>query len=177
MSYTPVDEVRFDRHGQPIFSSWWGDFKAFLSRGSVVELGVGVILGAAFGNVVSSFVEDIAGPPLGLLFQGRNLADMFVVLKHGKTPGLRYITLADAQADGAITENYGRFAQHSLNFVVISFAIFIAIRGISALRRSKAVKERDAAEYKECGECFAKMELKARRCRFCTSYVGAPEDD
>lgn len=113
------------------------EFREFAVRGNVVDLAVGVIVGAAFGKIVSSFVDDLIMPLVGLLFQA-DYSNLFIVLKPGKTEGTLYNTLAAAKADGAATLNYGLFLSTVLNFVIVAFAIFLVVKAINKLRREPA---------------------------------------
>ena len=126
------------------------EFREFAMKGNVVDLAVGVIIGAAFGAIVSSLVTDIVMPPLGLLLGGVDFKDFFVVLKDAPVvlkdapggappPGGGYPTLAAARAAGAVTLNYGLFLNAVLNFVVVAWAIFLLVRGMNRMRRREAV--------------------------------------
>ena len=140
------------------------EFKAFLMRGNVVDLAVAVVLGAAFGAIVTSFVNDILMPPIGLALGRVNFADMFASLS-----GQSYPSLAAAKAAGAPTVNYGVFINTIINFVIISFVIFMLIRVIN---RFTAKPEAAAAPTtKECAYCASMIPLKAKRCPQCTSEL------
>jgi large conductance mechanosensitive channel len=113
------------------------DFREFAMRGNVVDLAVGVVLGAAFGGIVKSLVDDVIMPPLGLLIGGVDFSNLFVTLKYGlKQPG-PYASLADAKAAGATTINFGVFVNTVINFTIIAFAIFLLVRMINRLYRKK----------------------------------------
>ena len=115
------------------------EFREFAVKGNVVDLAVGVIIGAAFGTIVSSLVADLVMPPLGLLLGGVDFKDFFVVLREGLKAPSPYATLADAKAAGAVTMNYGLFFNAVLNFLVVAWAIFLLVRGMNRLRRQEAV--------------------------------------
>ena len=119
------------------------EFQEFAVRGNVVDLAVGVIIGAAFGAIVSSLVADIVMPPLGLLLGGVDFRDFFVVLKDPSVAAPPYMghypTLAAAKAAGAVTLNYGLFLNAVLNFLVVAWAIFLLVRGMNRMRRQEAV--------------------------------------
>jgi large conductance mechanosensitive channel len=115
------------------------EFREFAVKGNVVDLAVGVIIGVAFGAVVSSLVADIIMPPLGLLLGGVDFKDFFVVLREGLKAPAPYATLADAKAAGAVTLNYGLFLNAVLNFLVVAWAIFLLVRAMNRLRRQQAV--------------------------------------
>ena len=115
------------------------EFREFAVKGNVVDLAVGVIIGAAFGSIVSSLVADIVMPPLGLLLGGVDFKDFFVVLRDGAKAAAPYANLADAKAAGAVTLNYGLFLNAVLNFLVVAWAIFLLVRAMNRLRRQEAV--------------------------------------
>ncbi|HEV8308166.1 MAG TPA: large-conductance mechanosensitive channel protein MscL [Methylomirabilota bacterium] len=137
------------------------EFREFALRGNVVDLAVAVILGAAFGRIVSSFVNDIVMPPIGLMVGGVDFATLFINL--GSQP---YATLKDAKAAGAPTINYGLFFQTIVDFLIIAFVIFLAVRQINRLKRPAAVP---ASPTRECPHCLTAIPLKATRCAHCTS--------
>ena len=141
----------------------WNDFKAFLLRGNVVDLAVALVLGAAFGRIVSSLVDDMLMPPLGLALGGADFKELFVDLSgHG------YRTLAEATAAGAATLRYGLFLNTIVNFVVVAFAIFLLIRQLGRMFPRKAP---DAPVTRECPFCLSAIPLSARRCAHCTSEI------
>lgn len=141
------------------------EFKAFATRGNVVDMAVGIIIGAAFGKIVASFVADILMPPIGLLLGGVDFTNLFVSLSGGEFP-----TLEAAKAAGAATLNYGVFLSTLLDFVIIAFSIFMMIRLIS---RMKKKEEAPAAEptTKDCPFCLSNIPIKATRCGHCTSEL------
>ncbi len=147
------------------------EFRDFIVRGNVVDMAVGITVGTAFGVVVSSLVRDVVMPPIGLLLSGVDFADFFLVLKAG-SPGGPYVTLAEAQAAGAVTVNYGAFANTLVSFLVVSLAIFILIRAVNRLRRSEK-EERAEAEARRCPYCLSSVPLGATRCAHCTSQLTA----
>jgi large conductance mechanosensitive channel len=120
------------------------EFKEFAMRGNVVDMAVGIIIGAAFGSIVTSLVADIIMPPLGLLLGNVDFTDLFVVLKHGGSPG-PYLTLAAAQQAGAVTLNYGVFINRVLSFLIVAFAVFMLVKGMNTLRRKKETEPEPAA--------------------------------
>ena len=117
----------------------FNEFREFAVKGNVVDLAVGVIIGAAFGAIVSSLVADIVMPPLGLLLGGVDFKDFFVVLRDGVKAAPPYANLADAKTAGAVTLNYGLFLNAVLNFLVVAWAIFLLVRGMNRMRRQEAV--------------------------------------
>lgn len=138
------------------------DFKAFLMRGNVLDLAIAVIIGAAFGAVVTSFVNDLLMPPIGRMLGGVNFADLFVSLS-----GQSYPTLAAAKAAGAPTLNYGAFINTVINFVIVAFVVFMLVRGINRMTAKPAAA--GPATTKECPFCASQISIKARRCPQCTS--------
>jgi large conductance mechanosensitive channel len=146
------------------------DFKEFILRGNVVDLAVAVIIGAAFGTIVTSLVNDIVMPPIGLLLGNVDFTDLFMVLKEGSKAAGPYATLADAQAAGAVTLNYGVFITRIVSFLVVAFAVFMMVRGLNRLKRAE--KEPAAAPVtKECPFCASTIPIKASRCPNCTSQL------
>ncbi len=145
------------------------EFKEFAMRGNVVDMAVGIVIGAAFGTIVKSLVADVIMPPIGLLLGNVDFANLFVVLKQGTTAA-PYASLADAQAAGAVTINYGAFINTIISFVIVAFAIFLLIRQLNALKRKE---EAPAAEptTKDCPFCFSTIAIKATRCPNCTSNL------
>ena len=136
------------------------EFKTFLARGNVVDLAVAVVIGAAFGAIVTSFVNDILMPPIGLLLGSVNFSDLFVSLS-----GREFPTLAAAKAAGAPTLNYGVFLNTVLNFVIVAFAVFMLVKQVNRFKSPPP----PAAPARECPQCATAIPLKARRCPHCTS--------
>jgi large conductance mechanosensitive channel len=147
------------------------EFKEFAMRGNVVDMAVGIIIGAAFGTIVKSLVSDIIMPPIGMLLGNVDFSNLFVVLKAGGVGG-PYASLADAQAAGAVTINYGVFINTIISFIIVAFSVFLIIRSINKLKRET---EAPAAEptTKECPYCFSNISIKAKRCAFCTADLGS----
>jgi large conductance mechanosensitive channel len=148
------------------------EFKAFILRGNVLDLAVGVIVGGAFNAIVKSLVGDIIMPPIGLLLGKVDFADLLLVLKVGDPAG-PYATLADAQAAGAVTINYGLFVNNVVSFVITALAVFLVIKAVNRLKREKKAPPPPALTDKECPYCFTKIPLKATRCPHCTSQLEA----
>jgi len=148
------------------------DFKAFILRGNVVDLAVGIIIGVAFGAIVASFVNDILMPPIGLGLGNIDFANMMVVLKEGATPG-PYASLEAAKAAGATTLNYGVFINTIINFLIVAAVIFFfVVRPIAHMyARRKAAEIPPPATTKECPFCYTAIPIKATRCPNCTSEL------
>lgn len=145
------------------------EFKEFAMRGNVVDMAVGVVLGAAFGAIVTSLVNDLLMPFLGLLLGDADFTNMFVVLSEGSAPG-PYATLALAQEAGAVTLNYGLFINAIISFLIIAFAIFLLIRSINRLQREEEIPPEEPTT-KECTYCYSEIPIKATRCPHCTSEL------
>jgi large conductance mechanosensitive channel len=146
------------------------DFKAFIMRGNVIDMAVGIIIGVAFGLVVNSLVKDVIMPPIGLALGNVDFANLFAVLKEGATPG-PYASLAAAQAAGAVTLNYGVFINAIVNLLIIAAAVFfLIVRPIAKMQARKKVAA-PAATTKECPYCFTAIPVKASRCPNCTSAL------
>lgn len=146
------------------------DFKTFLMRGNVVDLAVGVIIGAAFGAIVKSLVEDVLMPPLGLATGGMDFANKFVVLKEGVKAAAPYASLADAKAAGAVTMNYGLFLNSTVSFLILALCVFMIVR-IVARMQPVAPASAPAAPTKTCGFCTMQIPVAASRCPHCTSTL------
>ena len=143
------------------------EFKEFIMRGNVIDMAVGIIIGVAFGAVVSSLVKDIIMPPIGLLLGNVDFANLFAVIKEGKIAPGPYQTLAQAQDGGAVTINYGLFINFVITFLIVAFVIFMMIRQINRMRRAPAA----APTTKECPYCLSTVPIKATRCGHCTSEL------
>jgi large conductance mechanosensitive channel len=145
------------------------EFKEFALRGNVLDMAVGIIIGAAFGTIVKSLVDDIIMPPIGMLLGGLDFANFFVQLKGGSPSG-PYASLADAQAAGAVTMNYGVFINAVISFVIVAFVLFLLIRGMNRARRQEEAAPA-APTTKECPHCLSVIPIKATRCPHCTSQL------
>jgi large conductance mechanosensitive channel len=147
------------------------EFKEFAMRGNVVDMAVGIVIGAAFGAIVGSFVADVIMPPIGLLLGKVDFSNLFIVLKEG-TAAAPYASLAAAKAAGAVTLNLGLFINTIINFLIITLAVFLVIRSINRMKR-KAEAPAAAPTTKDCPFCFSAIPIKATRCPFCTSNLKA----
>ena len=140
------------------------EFKKFAMRGNVVDMAVGIVIGAAFGKIVSSFVSDVLMPPLGLAMGGMDFGGLFINLGSGSFP-----TLAAAKAAGAPTLNYGLFINTLVDFIIIAFALFMVIKAINRLKKEEVPAK--APDVKKCAECLSDIPLAAKRCKYCASPV------
>lgn len=145
------------------------EFKEFSLKGNVIDMAVGVIIGAAFGSIVTSLVADIIMPPIGLLLGKVDFGNLFVVLSSGKVPG-PYSSLADAKAAGAVTLNYGLFINTVISFAIVSFAVFLLVKNINRLRRLEEAPP-SVPTTSECPFCLSVIPIKAVRCAHCTSEI------
>jgi large conductance mechanosensitive channel len=145
------------------------DFKAFIMKGNVVDMAVGIIIGVAFGAIVGSLVKDVIMPPVGLALGKIDFSNLAIALKQGATPG-PYASLAAAQAAGAVTLNYGLFINTIINFLIIALVVFFfIIRPIARMQAPKKVAAPAAPTTKECPFCYTNIPIKATRCPNCTS--------
>lgn len=146
------------------------EFREFIMRGNVLDLAVGIVIGAAFGGIITSLVNDVIMPPVGLALGQVDFRDLFVLLKEGTTPG-PYASVAAAKAAGAVTLNYGAFINTVINFLIIGFSIFMVVR--VANRLQKKAEPPAAPPAKDCPYCLTSVSLKATRCAHCTSDLKA----
>jgi large conductance mechanosensitive channel len=140
------------------------EFREFAMRGNLLDFAVGIILGAAFGRIITSLVSDIIMPPIGLVLGGIDFSSLFIALKGGPYP-----SVAAAKAAGAPTINYGIFINTIIDFVIVAFVLYLLIRQVNKMQRPKPV----TATTKPCPYCTSDIPLKAVRCPFCTSEVKA----
>lgn len=140
------------------------EFKAFALKGNMVDLAVGIIIGGAFGKIISSLVADVIMPLIGLLVGKVDFTNLFVVLSEGS-----YATLADAQAAGALTLNYGIFINNVLDFIIIAFSIFMVVKKMNGLRKKEVAEVPPTT--KKCRFCYEDVLLEATRCPHCTSEL------
>jgi large conductance mechanosensitive channel len=143
----------------------WKEFRQFIARGNVIDLAVAVIIGAAFGKIITSFVNDILMPPIGLLLGNVDFANLFITLS-----GDSYATLAEAQAAGAATINYGVFINTIIDFLIVAFAIFLLVKQVNRLKKPAPPAEPTT---KACPYCLSEIPIKAIRCPHCTSELEA----
>jgi large conductance mechanosensitive channel len=138
------------------------EFREFAARGNVIDLAVGVIIGAAFGKIVTSFVDDMVMPPIGMLLGGVDFTNKFIALN-----GVHYDTLALAKAAAAPTLNYGNFINTIVQFLIVAFVVFLMVRQINRLKTPAPA----APDSRDCPFCFSRIPIKATRCPHCTSQV------
>jgi large conductance mechanosensitive channel len=143
------------------------EFKEFAVKGNVLDMAVGIILGVAFGKIVTSLVEDIIMPPVGLLLGRVDFANLFFTLT-----GQHFDTLAAARASGAPTINYGLFLNSIFNFLIVAFAIFLLVKQVNRFRRQQE-SAAPIPSNRECPHCLSSIPVRATRCAYCTADVGA----
>jgi large conductance mechanosensitive channel len=144
-------------------------FRDFAMRGNVIDMAIGIIIGAAFGVIVKSLVDDVLMPPIGMLLGGVDMTNLFVVLKEGATPG-PYASLEQARTAGAVTINYGLLINAVVSFLIVAFSVFLLVRSIESARQPAPA----AATTKDCPHCATAIPIKATRCPHCTSVVTEP---
>jgi large conductance mechanosensitive channel len=143
------------------------EFKEFAMRGTVLDMAIGIIIGAAFGKIINSFVSDLLMPPLGLILGKVDFSNLFINL-----PGKSFASLAEAKAAGAPTLNYGIFVNTVIDFIIVAFAIFLLVRQVNRLKRTQEAAPA-APTTKECVYCLSSVPIKATRCPHCTSELKA----
>ena len=148
------------------------EFKEFALKGSVLDMAVGIVIGAAFGTIIGSLVADVIMPPIGLLLGNVDFSNLFLVLKEGKMAG-PYASLAAAKAAGAVSMNIGVFINTIINFIILAFAIFLLVRSVNRMKRKEQAPP-PAPTTKDCPHCFTAIPIKATRCPHCTSELKVP---
>lgn len=146
------------------------EFKNFALKGNVIDMAVGIIIGAAFGTIVKSLVDDIIMPPIGLLIGNVDFSQLFVVLKEGSKLHAPYATVKDAASAGAVTLNYGLFINNIVSFLIVAFSVFLMVKVFQKVKSLDTVIVPEPVT-KECPYCFSKIPKKATRCGFCTSVL------
>ena len=146
------------------------EFKEFAMRGNVVDMAVGIIIGASFGGIISSLVADVIMPPIGLLLGNVDFSNLFLTLKAGAKSVGPYASLADAKTAGAVTVNVGLFINTIISFLIVAFAMFLVIRGMNRMKK-EAPAPAAAPTTKECPFCCTSIPIKAKRCPSCTSQL------
>ena len=146
------------------------EYKEFAMKGNMVDMAVGIVIGAAFGTIITSLVADIIMPPIGLLLGKVDFANLFIILREGRIPG-PYSSLAVAKAAGAVTLNIGVFINTIISFLIIGFSVFFVVRFVNKQRQPEAPPP--VAATKECPHCLSVIPLKATRCAHCTADLKA----
>ncbi len=146
------------------------EFKEFAMRGNVVDMAVGIVIGASFGAIVKSLVDDVIMPPIGLLLGNVDFSNLYVVLKESATAAAPYVSLAEAKKAGAVTLNYGMFINAVVSFTIVAFAVFMLVRTINRLRKQEEAPPAEPAS-KDCPHCYSAIPIKATRCPHCTSQL------
>jgi large conductance mechanosensitive channel len=146
------------------------EFKEFAMRGNVVDMAVGIIIGASFGGIISSLVADVIMPPIGLVLGNVDFANLFITLKEGAKVAGPYASLAAAKTAGAVTVNVGLFINTVISFLIVAFAMFLVIRGMNKMKK-EAPAPPAAPTTKDCPFCFTAIPIKAVRCPNCTSQL------
>jgi large conductance mechanosensitive channel len=142
------------------------EFKEFAMKGNMVDMAIGIIIGAAFGKIVSSLVSDVLMPPLGKMMGNVDFSNLFLDLSGGNFP-----TLAAAKAAGGATVNYGLFLNTVIDFAIIAVVLFLIVKAMNRLKRKEAAAAPPPSSTKECSFCFSSIPLKASRCPHCTSAL------
>jgi large conductance mechanosensitive channel len=145
------------------------EFREFVLRGNVVDMAVGIIIGAAFSAIVTSLVKDVIMPPIGLLLGGADFSNLFILLEAGSPAG-PYASLTDAQAAGAVTLNYGLFINAVISFLIVALVIFLLVRTINRMRREEEAPPVEPTT-QECPYCRSTIPVGAVRCPYCTSHL------
>jgi large conductance mechanosensitive channel len=143
------------------------EFREFALRGNVIDMGVGIIIGAAFGKIVTSFVSDLLMPPIGMLMGRMDFSNLYIGLSGGN-----YASLVEAKAAGAATLNYGLFLNNIIDFAFVAFALFLLIRWVNKLKGPLPAPAPEGPPPKACPECLSMIPAAAKRCAHCTSVVG-----
>ncbi|SHE33466.1 large conductance mechanosensitive channel protein MscL [Alkalibacter saccharofermentans] len=141
------------------------EFKEFALKGNMVDLAIGIIIGGAFGKIVTSLVNDMIMPLIGVLLGDTDFTNLFVVLGEGQ-----YLTLEEAQTAGALTLNYGLFLNNIVDFLIIAFAIFMVIKQLNKMKRKEEMAPAPETT-KKCSFCFEEVHIDATRCPHCTSVI------
>ncbi|MGH7445591.1 MAG: large conductance mechanosensitive channel protein MscL [Longimicrobiales bacterium] len=145
------------------------EFKEFAVKGSVVDMAVGIIIGAAFGTIVKSLVDDVIMPPIGILLGDVDFSALYILLQQGDPAG-PYDTISAAREAGAVTINYGMFLNNVITFLIVAFAVFLVIRAVNRLRRKEEVAPASPTD-KSCPFCATTIPVAATRCPNCTSQL------
>ena len=142
------------------------EFREFAIKGNMVDMAVGIIIGAAFGRIISSLVSDIMMPPIGKLLGGADFSNLFINLSD-----VDYPSIAAASAAGAATINYGVFLNQMIDFLIIAFVLFMVVKAMNRVRKEQAPAPAPAVVTKECPQCCMTVNVNAKRCPYCTSQL------
>ena len=145
------------------------EFKEFAMKGNMIDMAVGIVIGAAFGAIITALVADVIMPPIGILLGNVDFSNLFVLLKEGKVPG-PYDSLAAAKSAGAVTLNYGIFLNTIISFLIIAFSVFLVVKNINRLRKQQEAPPAEPTT-KECPYCMSEIPIKAVKCAHCTSQL------
>ena len=144
------------------------EFKEFAMKGNVLDMAIGIIIGAAFGTIVKSLVSDVIMPPIGLLLGNVDFSSLFILLKSGAKVAGPYASLADAQAAGAVTLNYGIFINSIVSFLIVAFSVFFVVKSVNQFKRKEEAPAA-APTTKSCPYCYTVIPIQATKCPACTS--------
>ena len=147
------------------------EFKEFAMKGNVLDMAIGIIIGAAFGTIVKSLVSDVIMPPIGLLLGNVDFSSFYIILKEGAKVAGPYASLADAQAAGAVTLNYGVFINPVISFLIIAFSVFMVVKSINKMKRKEEEIPPAAPTTKSCPYCYTVISIQATKCPACTSEI------
>ncbi|MGH8370220.1 MAG: large-conductance mechanosensitive channel protein MscL [Gammaproteobacteria bacterium] len=147
------------------------NFRDFAMRGNVLDMAVGIIIGAAFGSIVKSLVSDVIMPPIGLLLGNVDFSNLFVVIKEGAKQAGPYAGIAQAHAAGAVTLNYGLFINTVISFIIVAFSVFMLVSAMQNAQKKFKQDETATPTTKDCPHCFSTIDIKATRCPNCTSEL------
>ena len=150
------------------------EYKSFALKGNVLDMAIGIVVGGAFATIASSLVANVIAPVLGLATSGVDLADLFLILKEGSVGG-PYVTLEQANQDGAVTLGYGLFLNSLFSFLIVTWIAFLLVKGVNRVRDRASVTE--GVILKDCPFCFSKINRRAVRCSFCTSDLTGSNTD
>ena len=146
------------------------EFKEFAVKGNMIDMAVGIIIGAAFGTIIKSLVADVIMPPIGLMLGNVDFSNLYIVLKEGAKVAAPYASLADANAAGAVTLRYGQFLNTIISFLIIAFSVFMLIKRVNSMKKEVVVAPAEPTT-KDCGKCFSTISIKATRCPNCTTEM------
>ena len=147
------------------------EFKTFAMRGNVIDMAVGIIIGAAFGKIIDSMVKDIIMPPLGWMLGKVDFTNLYLTFPDSNGEFIKYPSLEAAQSAGAVTINYGVFINTLISFILVALAVFILIKAINKLNRAQKTDETGEVTTKTCPRCFSQIDIKATKCPHCTADI------